>query len=154
MIFKIMRSLGVYREREEYYQVAAIALWEAWVRYDEGFGKPFISYAYACVRGKLLNELKRSIRYSERCVVAEDDFWVLLAADESGDAVVDVEFLRACRGWLTEKQFRWVWFTLMHDYSVREIAVMEGVSISAVKQWREGARRVLRHELGREGTRH
>ncbi|MCM3322732.1 MULTISPECIES: sigma-70 family RNA polymerase sigma factor [Cytobacillus] len=155
MIFKIMRSLGIYREKEEYYQVGVIALWEAWERYDEGLGKPFISYAYACVRGKLLNELKRSINYAERWVVAEEEFWLLVVGDEtSDDSTVELEFLRVCRGCLTEKQFKWVWYTLMYDHSIREIAIKEGVSISAVKQWREGARKSLRKKMGREGTRH
>ncbi|WP_396954597.1 sigma factor-like helix-turn-helix DNA-binding protein [Neobacillus sp.] len=50
--------------------------------------------------------------------------------------------LSYCQG-LTEKETKWVLASCLQFLSIREIAEQEQVSISAVKQWRNGARKKL-----------
>jgi DNA-directed RNA polymerase len=45
---------------------------------------------------------------------------------------------------LTDKEKKWLMYTVIHGLSVQEIAAFEGVSQSAVKLWRSGARKKLR----------
>ncbi|MDQ0269138.1 sigma-70 family RNA polymerase sigma factor [Cytobacillus purgationiresistens] len=146
MIYKIMHTLHIYKNEEEFYQVGLIALWEAWLNYDERKGHRFISYAYSFVRGRLLNELTRMNKYIERNVHAKDDFWLMLI-DQTTDSSLDHMTLYSYCDSLTERQSKWVVYTFLFDLSIAEIALLENVSIAAVKQWRQGARERLKRKL-------
>lgn len=53
MIKKQLQSLNLYKDYEDYYQVALIALWEAYQKFDPERGI-FSTFAIATVRGRLL----------------------------------------------------------------------------------------------------
>lgn len=56
------------------------------------------------------------------------------------------ELYKKC-GMLSENQMKWLQYTLYDGLSIREIAEKEGVSLSAVKNWRQGAREKLKKIL-------
>lgn len=146
MIYKIMRTLHIYQQEEEFFQIGLIALWEAWCKFDGDRGKPFISYAYAYVRGTLLNELTRMSKYEQRNVCLKEEFWKQIEEV----ACISYDVVGALAYWqsfLTDKQKKWMLYTCLYGFSIREISALENVSVSAVKQWREGARRRLRGKL-------
>lgn len=65
MMHKIIHSLNIYKNKEEFYQLGLIALWEASKRYDPKKGK-LASYVYMYIKGYLLMELKKINKNSER----------------------------------------------------------------------------------------
>lgn len=143
MIHKIIRSLHIFKNKEDFLHVGFISLWEATLSFDPIKGE-FSNYAYSFIRGRILQEMERSNRYDERSVYPKEEFWQTVV-DDSSDAPLETEFLLSyCQG-LTEKETKWVLYTCLEFLSIREIAQKENVSVSAVKQWRKGAKEKLQH---------
>lgn len=145
MIWKVIHSLHIYKNQEEYFQTGLIALWEANNRFIEGKGS-FSGFAYSYIKGRIQTELTSSSRYESRNVYPKEEFWGTLK-EESPDRALETEFILSfCEG-LTENQQKWVLYTALDFLSVREIAEKEHVSISAVKAWRKGAKEKLKGQL-------
>jgi RNA polymerase sigma factor (sigma-70 family) len=138
MIHKIINSLHIYRNQDEFYQNGLIALWEASTRFDPSKGN-FTNYAYTYIRGSLLKQLDKEFRYQQRSICQKEEFW-----ENTGEYHIDnpleVDILQSYCESMTPNQQKWVFYTIMGDLSVKEIAERENVSVSAVKLWRKGAR--------------
>lgn len=145
MIHKILNSFHIHRDRDEFFQLGLIGLWEALLNYDPTKGK-FISYAYLYVRGAILTELKKRGRHSAASVYPEEAFWEMMSAPAQETIMEKEEILSYC-GQLTNNQKKWVLYACLVDLSVKEIAEIEGVSESAVKQWKKGALGKLRLKI-------
>ncbi|MEG9295843.1 sigma-70 family RNA polymerase sigma factor [Mangrovibacillus sp. Mu-81] len=143
MIHKIIRSLNIYKNKEEFYQTGLIALWEAHENFDPVKGT-FPPYAYSYIRGRILSALTRDSRTEERTVFpSKEEFWELIEDDHPIEALTRELLLSYCDE-LTENQTKWVVYTSLHMLTISEISDLENVSISAVKKWRKGAREKLR----------
>lgn len=77
MIYKIMHSLHIYKDQEEFFQLGLIALWEASRRFDASKGK-LTSYAYMYIKGYLLMELKKCRKNEEKSLYPSDEFWSVI----------------------------------------------------------------------------
>ena len=145
MIHRILQSLSIYRNREEFYQTAVIALWEAQQGFNAEKGS-FTNYAYSYIKGRLLLALTKSSRYEAENVYPKEEYWELVE-DAGSDSPLEVEqLLSYCEG-LSEKETKWVVGTFVENLSIREIADREEVSVSAVKQWKLSALRKLRANM-------
>ncbi|MDR4949558.1 sigma factor [Neobacillus cucumis] len=142
MIHRILKSLSIYRNREEFYQTALIGLWEAQKGFDAEKGT-FTNYAYSYIKGKLLLELTRCSRYEAGNVYPKEEYWEMIEGSCSILPLEMEQVLAYCHG-LTEKEKKWVIATALEDLSIKEIALRENVSISAVKQWKGSALKKLR----------
>lgn len=65
LIVSMIQKHHIYKEQEEYYQLALIGLWKAYQKFDESKGS-FSAYAYSTVRGTILMELRASVKRDER----------------------------------------------------------------------------------------
>jgi RNA polymerase sigma factor (sigma-70 family) len=92
MIKATMKKLHIYKNFDEYYQIGQIALWKAYQQYQTAKGS-FSSYAYITVRGYLLNELSKAIKYDERNVFSEQGIEDLIYFDEVFSLVNFMSFL-------------------------------------------------------------
>lgn len=140
MIHKIILTLGIYKNREEFYQTGLIALWQAAQRYDQERGA-FSSFAYSYIKGHLQTEMTKRNKHEEHNVSVDDETWSLIP-DLSCPIPFEWEHLD-CED-LSDKEKKWLMYTVNQGLSVKEIAKLENVSQSAVKLWRSGARRKLR----------
>jgi RNA polymerase sigma factor (sigma-70 family) len=145
MIYKIMQSLHLYKNLDEFYQLGLIGLWEASERFDSGRGE-FTNYAYATIKGKLLTELAKSKQFEERTLHPEEEFWAVLEEPQAEEAFEEPLFV-LYRKKLTKNQYKWLLYTVQGGLSVKEIAKRESVSPSAVKAWRAGAREKLKRMI-------
>ncbi|QED49679.1 sigma-70 family RNA polymerase sigma factor [Cytobacillus dafuensis] len=145
MIHKIMNRLHIYKNKDEFFQIGRIALWEANERFDPEKGE-FTSFAYAYIKGRFLSEMTRQNKHDERSVYAKEEYWEGIE-DNSLEQPFEVKFLLSyCEG-LTDNQKKWVLYTCIYQLTVKEIALKEGVSVSAVKAWRKGAKEKLKGSL-------
>lgn len=145
MIYKIMNTLHIYKNLEEFYQTGLIGLWEACLSYNPTKGK-FSNHAYTLMKGKMLDAIKQAHKDEEKSVYSDEEFWDMIE-DENPEHVLEMETLRIyCEG-LTEKETKWVVGTCKDCLSTSDIAKRENVSVSAVKNWKSGALRKLRGEL-------
>lgn len=145
MIYKIIHTLHIYKNHEEFYQTGLIGLWEASLSFDPSKGK-FTNYAYTTIKGKMLDTIKQSHKHEERSVYQKEEFWSLIE-DENPASLLEMETLGIyCEG-LTDKEGKWVIASCRDCIPISEIAKREKVSVSAVKQWRVGALRKLREQV-------
>lgn len=142
MIHRILKSLSIYRNREEFYQTALIGLWEAQKGFNPEKGN-FTNYAYSFIKGRLLLELTTRSRYEAGNVYPKEEYWEMVEGGCSEIPLEVEQLLSYCDG-LSEKETKWVESTFLEDLSVKEMAAREKVSVSAVKQWKMSALRKLR----------
>jgi RNA polymerase sigma factor (sigma-70 family) len=145
MIHKVIRSLNIYKNQEDYFHIGLVGLWEAAEAFNPQKGE-FTNYAYSYVKGQILNEMNRNNRFEERSFHPKEEYWESVE-ETNADHPLELDFLLSyCEG-LTEKETKWVIYTCIDFLSIREIAEKENVSLSAVKQWRSGAKKKLKEQL-------
>jgi RNA polymerase sigma factor (sigma-70 family) len=145
MIYKIIHSLHIYKDLEEFYQIGLIGLWEASMRFNPTKGS-FTNYAYTIIKGKILTQMTKSNLYEERNVYAKEEFWESME-DSNPTMPIEDDLLLSYSETLSKNQYKWLMYTVKLNLSVKEIANKEGVSISAVKAWRVGAREKIRRSM-------
>ncbi|MDF1508155.1 sigma-70 family RNA polymerase sigma factor [Robertmurraya sp. DFI.2.37] len=148
MIWQVIHSLHIYKNQEEFYQTGLIALWQASERYDFKKGS-FSSFAYSYIRGRILTELTKHHKHENHYVVPDEDYWNMLEDHSLCTPLEKESILAYCQN-LTTNQKKWVLYTILADLSIKKIAEIENVSISAVKAWRKGARTKLLEEVRKE----
>ncbi|GAM14752.1 sigma-70 family RNA polymerase sigma factor [Mesobacillus selenatarsenatis] len=145
MIHKIISSLNIYKNKEDYFHTGLVGLWEAAEAFDPEKGD-FTNYAYSYIKGQILNEMNRNNRFEERSVYPKEEYWETVE-EPNAKYPLELDFLLSYCEDLTEKETKWVIYTCVHFLSVREIAEKENVSLSAVKQWRSGAKKKLKEQM-------
>ncbi|MDQ0201920.1 sigma-70 family RNA polymerase sigma factor [Neobacillus ginsengisoli] len=138
MIHKIINSLHIYKNIEEFYQHGLIALWEASRGFDPAKGN-FTNYAYTYIKCFLQQELSKANKDEERSIYPQEEFWETVE-DLLSEVPLEEEILLSYCSTLTENQRKWVMYSALCNFSTKEIAEIEKVSLSAVKNWRAGTR--------------
>ncbi|WP_174734462.1 sigma-70 family RNA polymerase sigma factor [Mesobacillus harenae] len=151
MIHKIMNSLNIYTNKDEFFQLGLISLWEAYNRFDPEKGG-FTNYAYTYIKGKFLTEMTQTNKRNEYQVSAAEEFWDYVV-DELTTCPLEEEILLSyCKSsQLTENQTKWVIYYCLKGFDTKEIAEIEQVSLSAVKNWKAGAKEKLKLAIQAEG---
>lgn len=142
MIHHIIKTLNIYKEKDRYVHEATIALWEAFCLQDCRKGS-FTSYAYSSMRGKLLNHLKKEVNWENTHTFVEEMPEEALDLTEDFVDVLLEEYTRH----LTVKQRKWVEECIINGKKLDEVAMQEGVTVSAVKSWRAEALKKLRRKV-------
>ncbi|MDR7078903.1 DNA-directed RNA polymerase [Neobacillus niacini] len=142
MIHRIINTLHIYKNKDEFHQHGLIALWEASKHFDSKKGQ-LSTFAYAYIKGYLLMELSKATKESERSIYPKGVFWEN-AVDPYSESLLEKEILFSYCHNLTPHQKKWFLLSTLEGLSVNEIAKMEKVSVSAVKSWQKGARERLK----------
>ncbi len=145
MIHQIMYRLSIYKNKDDFFQLGLIALWEAYEKFDPEQGE-FLNYAYTIVRGRMINELKRQ-ETRELASIPFDDFDYLDCGLLDCYERLQQESMAAYTKNLTENQKRWLVLTFIEEKTLAEIASTYHVSVAAVKSWRKSALQKLRREV-------
>lgn len=145
MIWKILQSLHIYKNQDEFYQVALIALWEAYERFNPEKGS-FTNYAYTFIKGRVMSAMTNSNKYENNCFYPEEEFWSVLE-DSAPLQVLEEDMIKSYCVDLTENQKKWVLYSIFDGLQIREIAQIEKVSISTVKGWKKGAKMKIKQTI-------
>jgi RNA polymerase sigma factor (sigma-70 family) len=145
MIHKIIKSLHIYKNKDDFYQTGLIGLWEAAQAFDERKGS-FSNYAYTYMKGKMLLQMNQHNNYKEKHIPTHREYFDAMDGIEALPFLEKETIQGYCEG-LTEKEAKWVIAMSLDQLSIKEIAEKEKVSVSAVKQWRTGAIRKLREKI-------
>ncbi|MGE7903892.1 sigma-70 family RNA polymerase sigma factor [Peribacillus sp. NPDC094092] len=146
MIHHIIRSLSIYKNKEEYFQIGLIALWESYGKFNEECGQ-FSNYAFTVIKGKILNELKHHHKYEAH--TEPFDSFILEIKDPFSihDEAFAIDNILTYTDGLTLNQQRWLLQTYLGNKTVTEIAEVYQVTAAAVKSWRRSALNKLRKQL-------
>lgn len=135
MIHSIIHSLHIFKNKDEFYQIGLIALWDALQNFNPETGK-FSSYAYSYIRGRMLSHLSKETKQNERISYRHELFWEYIE-DEHIHHTID-DLMPYCQN-LTNQQKKWVIHSFFFNRTQKEIAAFENVSISTVKGWRKAS---------------
>jgi len=145
MIFSIIKKLKIYKNRDEYFQIGLIALWKAYLMYNQQKGE-FSNFAYTYIRGSILNELKKSRKLEDTSIYVDQTIWDNLISISHDPAIKQVELKRAIHS-LSEKDQLLLKKIYILGYSLQEIASQEGVSYTAIKKRKKRALHHLKEQL-------
>lgn len=135
LIHVIMHRMHIYKNKDEFYQIGLIALWEASEKFDPAKGA-FSNYAYTTIKGRMLQHLKKERGWDDTAIYPDEFYWDNL---ESETRLLEMEEVLSHFYGLTELQKKWVILHFYHGLSNRDIADMEGVPIRKVQAWKERA---------------
>ncbi|MEH7383223.1 sigma-70 family RNA polymerase sigma factor [Bacillus sp. JJ1533] len=141
LIFQVIKRLRLYGDKETFYQIGLIGLWEASTRFNPKKGVEFSTFAFSTIRGKLLDHLKREARYQEYCQPSGEQLFMKLA---DCSEVYSVDLIEEYGKGLTDNQVKWIQGRIMEDKSYKEIAAEHGVTVESVKSWGRQAVKKLR----------
>ncbi len=139
-----MKQLKIYKNHEEFYQIATIGLWRAYTNYDEAKGN-FPAYAFSTVRGELLSELRKQATYDQRYTVSDSTIFEFQATE---DTMFQREIVEGYCTELSEVQKKVIMGIFVENKTFQQIAEEEGVEIGRVRSWyRYGLEKVKRNVL-------
>ena len=145
MISACMRKLSIYKNHELYRQAGRIALWKAWIKFDEDKGD-FAPYAYRSIYGGMLDELKKEKRQEEQADLVEDEKLAVLLEKSlalsmgSEDLEIAIESLQAHE----RELLMWIF---VEGISLQQAATRVGITIPGIKKRRERVLGKLREHI-------
>ncbi|MGI8316720.1 sigma-70 family RNA polymerase sigma factor [Halobacillus mangrovi] len=143
-----IRSLHINDGNKDFFAEALFALWKAYETYDESLGS-FSTYISWKIRNALIDKIRKDSRSKEI-----EDIYQSQVLHEKGyiieDEINDHYLWKKIKEVLTDNQWKWVYYFIIHDLSVEQIAKLEGVTRDAVKNWGRHARKKLK-QLSFEG---
>ncbi len=148
LIYHLISKYGIRDTEGDFYQEAAISLWQAYQSYDKEKAK-FSTYAYYCISRTLCNLIaknQKEIARKEK-VLNEATFQDLMVENKFG---IDAGLLEKIGISLTDNQWKWFMQFVLEDKSIKEIARKEDVTEDAVKNWGRLAKKKVQKILVEE----
>ncbi|WP_409291983.1 sigma-70 family RNA polymerase sigma factor [Peribacillus sp. SCS-37] len=138
LINKVIRTLRIYKEKDEYFQIGLIALWEAAEKHSSAKG-PFLPFAYSVIKGRMLNQLNKERKHEEKYGAEWKEESTSSSAE---DYFKDEKFDFLCTH-LTDNGIKWL-SGVYEGKTIEEISVQWEVTKDSVKSWRKAALKRLR----------
>lgn len=148
-----IHRLGIRDPNQEFYSEGLYTMWLAYQKYNPNKG-PLGTYFNYTIRNRLIDMLRKETREQEKKAYVEEKEKQRMdgAAEEQkcaagktpGSDVEVREMWQEVKAQLTAKQWDWVYYYIIQDMSLKEIAEKKGVSVEAVKSWGKEARKKLR----------
>ena len=135
MISACIRKLSIYKNHEIYRQAGRIALWKAWVKFDEGKGN-FAPYAYRSIYGGMLDELKKEKRQEEYTDPVEDEKLAVMLEKSIVLSIVSEDLERAIESLQAQERELLMWI-FVEGISLQQAATRVGITIPGIKKRRE-----------------
>lgn len=159
-----MHRLGIRDPDGEFYSEGMYAIWRAYKKYEPDKG-PMSTYFNYTIRYSLLDLIRKKIAEKEKEeAYIQQEKTSLTSGNKSSKSnspippkteieVIDEKLWQEVFSHLTVKQRKWVYYAIIRDMSLKEIAEKEGVTVEAVKSWGKEARKKLRKVYGGETSR-
>lgn len=148
MISSILTSLRIYKDYDYYRQVAAIAVWKAWLKADPTKGQ-LSGYIYSNIKGELLNELIKEKNYLEKIATVDDetlDYFRSEFEREEYNYPQSSNFLESLICQLKQVERSILYLYYVEDLSDQDIANILGFSVAAIKKRRQRIIKKLRNK--------
>ena len=145
MISACIRKLSLYKNHEIYRQAGRIALWKAWVKFDEDKGD-FAPYAYRSIYGGMLDELKKEKRQEEQADPVEDEKLAVLLEKSLVLSIVSEELETAIESLQAHERELLMWI-FVEGISLQQAATRVGITIPGIKKRRERVLGKLREQI-------
>ncbi|SFQ51740.1 RNA polymerase sigma factor, sigma-70 family [Psychrobacillus psychrotolerans] len=147
MISACIRKLSIYKNHEIYRQAGRIALWKAWVKFDEDKGD-FAPYAYRSIYGGMLDELKKEKQQEEHADLVEDEKLAVLLEKNLVLSIVSEDLERAIESLQAQERELLMWI-FVEGISLQQASTRVGITIPGIKKRRERMLVKLREQIKR-----
>lgn len=149
LIYGAMKRLKIRGNRDEFYQVGLIALWEASKRYDDTVGT-FDVYAYSYILNRMKSAMTRENSYQNRYCPVDHEM-----LEDSRQTVIQPEVMMSLMmpcylKCLTAKQNEVIVERYVLNHDVKTTANRLGISVDAVKNRTRDALKKMRLSLENE----
>lgn len=153
--YHIHRLRIPYAFHEEFYAEGMVALWQAYESYDESLGE-LDTHLNSALNFHFIDLIRKNKRSSDAQLNVKAE---LIQNFETGNKLTRTNQLllnhpivqvRDNSLWinvkqlLSKRQWTWLYNYVVKEYSLKEIAENEDVSLEAVKSWAKEARKKLR----------
>ena len=156
-IYYQIQRLGIYDSSREFYTEGLYAMWIAYKKYQPDKG-PLATYFNYTIRNRLIDLLRkkaRTLQVEEKSRVESKTQFMdgnyirnshtSYPLPKVSDILLDDPIpWRQLKPRLTENQWKWVYFYILGDMSVKEIAIQENTTAEAVKSWGKQVRKKLK----------
>lgn len=158
-IYYYLHYLNIpYQLHDEFYAEGMVALWQAYEQYDSSKGNltTFLNYQ---IRFKLIDLIRKKEREQRAIEKMRENEQIKqttgnrnrgknypLLVHANTIKIHDESLWHELREKLTERQWKWVYYFIILDLSLREIADKENVTVDAVKGWAKMTRQTLRKD--------
>ncbi|NLY80325.1 MAG: sigma-70 family RNA polymerase sigma factor [Lysinibacillus sp.] len=149
MIYSVLKKARVYKNYDEYVQVATIALWNAWRKYDPVIG-PFPPYAYRTMLTTIYREMSLENKYADNQRSMDKEKLTFLAQQmelKNYSPPLCSDFLLRVKSLLSKEEFELLIDLYHNRYKYDELTKKYGVSVSALKKRRDRMIKRLRQEF-------
>ena len=134
LIHHIIRKLHIIYDKDEYYQIGLIALWEASLNFNPEKGQ-FLSYAYKFIQGKMLIQLYKSTKINDREIKKSPEYLDLLKRDDE-IPILEWYFPKPFLESLTNNQAIWLSEYIQYGKTIADIAHEYQMTYATVKSWK------------------
>ena len=153
--YHIHRLRIPYAFHESFYAEGMIALWQAFESYNPERGQ-LNAHLNATINFHFIDLIRKNKRESDARISVKEQLITeqttgnritqtnQLLLNQAGIDVADYSIWQNIKLLLSPKQWTWVYYYVIRNYKLKEIAEIEGVSVEAVKSWAKEARRKLR----------
>ncbi|WP_067727426.1 sigma-70 family RNA polymerase sigma factor [Oceanobacillus damuensis] len=154
-IYYHMQHLGIHDPHREFYMEGLYGMWLAYKKHQPDKG-PLSTYFNFYIRNHLIDTLRKKTRQqqndknltSEKLKMDHDGNRYgdtkLPIADSAGISVNNQIIWEDVFSDMTEKQQKWLYYHIILDISLKEIAERESTSVEAVKSWGKGVKKKLK----------
>lgn len=148
MISSVLRRAHVYKNHEYFRSCAVIALWQAWENYNPERGL-FAPYAYRMMLTTIFTEMKKDNQYSEHQIAFDKDKLSHLSQinQVKTQTICPFEQLEDVLSELSETERKLLVDLYIHQYTYKELAKRDQVSVAALKKRRDRLFKRLREKL-------
>lgn len=158
-----IHRLRIRDTHDEFFQEGLCALWNAYESYQPDKG-PMATYFNFVIRNRLIDLIRKDARTIETAEIVATETASLHTdgnhkkGNDQQTAIVfpeDIELVdhsvwTTLKEQLTTNQWIWVYYAIIHQWSLKEIAEQEGTTIDAVKSWARQTKKKLRDSKFRE----
>lgn len=155
-----LHKLNINDPHRDFYQEGLCAMWNAYETYQPDKG-PMATYFNYIIRNRLIDLLRKQTRESENVENTIQESKTQLddgnhhirkgisypITPTSNDIPLnDPTLWKNLKSQLTENQWKWIYYYIIGDMSVKDIAIQENTTVDAVKGWGKQVRKKLRDE--------
>ncbi|MFC4025154.1 sigma-70 family RNA polymerase sigma factor [Oceanobacillus longus] len=154
-IYFHIQRLGIHDVHREFYVEGLYAMWMAYKKYEPDKG-PLSTYFNYMIRNRLIDLVRKKTNNDQQEEKLQQAHMLkglagsyysggkLLVTINDGIELVDEAYWQEIKDMLTEKQWKWVYYYVILDMPLKEIAKQENATTEAVKSWGKGARKKLK----------
>lgn len=154
-----IQRLDIRDSHKDFFQEGLIALWDAYENYEPDQG-PMATYFNFTIRNRLIDKIRKEARHTnnnEKVVMEhktqlnggnhfKTNETIYPLVDKTEIPIEDSYFWKNLKNNLTDNQWKWVYYYIIKDMSIKEIAELEKKSEDAIKSWGRQARKNLRNK--------